>query len=172
MVTLLVRSFLTQRLPRSLPARRAQPPTATHPPWGRERHGPWHVPVASWLPEPLPSFLSLPAEQLHPRYACGAPAQAPARCCLLSWGTVAGVGSGVTGPCVWASTVHPPEAFSAPLLARTLIFFFFSSFLVLRSLHFYPAFVSAWKLLKWLLNNPSKSPPLFNLIPKGLTLHG
>lgn len=171
MVTLLVRSFLTRRLPRSLPARRARPPVATRRGAGdatARGTSQWHRGCRSPFP---PSSRSLPSSSIPGTHAVLQPRLPHAAvCCRGARWPVPSVGSRVTGPCAWGQRGAPSRSLFRSFTGQDTDFF--SSFLVLRSLHFYPAFVSAWKLLKWLLNNPSKSPPLFNLIPKGLTLHG
>lgn len=128
MVTLLVRSFLTQRLPRSLPARRAQPPTATHRGAGdatARGTSQWHRGCRS----PFPPFSrSLPSSSspgtpavLQPRlpHAAG--------CCRGARWPAPSVGSGVTGPCAWGQRGAPSRSpFRAFTGQDTDFFFFFS----------------------------------------------
>lgn len=102
MATLLVRSLPTQRLPRSLPARRAQPPASRRGAGDAVAHGTSQRHRGWWSPFPRCSC-SLPAALSWVCMPCSSPgSRTPGLPTLLSWGTMAGAEHGkCLGPAWW-----------------------------------------------------------------------
>lgn len=141
MTTLLVRSLLTQCLPCSLPARRAQPPTSCRGAGDAAARGTSQR--HRGCQSPFPHFsCSLPGAPSQVCIPCSSPgSRTPGLPTLLSWGTVAGAKCGkqadgalCLGPAWWILQ-KPFLLLSWP---GHVIFFFPGP----ESLHFYPVFVS------------------------------